>query len=109
MGARSARDLFAALSDSGPGALAEYSVAATSSSASALQDTSAAGKAMPPATEGEFQPRVISVREFQRGTSVVKPARPLPFPGPDSLSPGERKRAQAAARSAGREKVPPMG
>jgi hypothetical protein len=105
--ARSARDLFAALSDGSTSALAEYSIGASSSMA--LQDTSAGGKALPPASETEVQPRVISVREFQRGTSVVKPARPLPFPGPDSLSPGERKRAQAAARSAGREKIPPVG
>merc|ERR1719198_287836 len=117
--ARSARDLFAALSDGPTGQLADYSssVGVGGSSASApgpkggakmaLQDT--AGKAYPPATEFEAQPRVISVREFQRGTSVVKPARPLPFPGPDSLSPGERKRAQAVARAAGREKMPPMG
>lgn len=88
--ARSARDLFAALSD-GTGALAD----GLQGTAAALQDA--------------YDQRVISVREFQRGTAVVKPAKPLPFPGPDSLSPGERKRAQAAARAAGREKIPPMG
>merc|ERR1719198_1942132 len=105
--ARSARDLFASLSDGPTGMLADYSSSVKGPSQLALQDAN--GKAYPPATELELQPRVISVREFQRGTSVVKPARPLPFPGPDSLSPGERKRAQAAARAAGREKMPPVG
>lgn len=101
--ARSARDLFASLADA-TGALAEHSSALSNTT---LQDT--AGKALPPAPEGYVQARVISVREFQRGTSVVKPANPLPFPGPGSLSPGERKHARAAARAAGRERILPAG
>lgn len=96
--ARSARDLFAALSDSAP--IEERSLAL-------LPDVD--GKVMQALPPPDASSRVISVREFQRGTSVVKPAAPLPFPGPESLSPGERKRAQAAAQAAGRAPMPPAG
>merc|ERR1719329_1883242 len=75
--ARSARDLFAALSDSTDAQLAEFTYPSASSSSTAQERT---GKALQSAEEAG-QPRVISVRDFQRGTSVVKPAQPLPFPG----------------------------
>lgn len=80
---RSARDLFAALTASDgllPAPLPPPAVRGTDGHAKAV-----AG------------PRSISVREFQCGTPVVAPAPPLPFPGPDSLSPGERRRVQAVA------------
>lgn len=46
---------------------------------------------------GQVSPRTISVRDFQRGTPVVTPAAPLPFPGPGQMSPGERRRAAAVS------------
>jgi len=85
--ARSARDLFSALSE----------------------DTTAMGGGDADSEGFVAAGRVLSVREFQRGTSVIKPHPPLPFPGPNNMSPGERKRATAAARAAGREKLPSMG
>lgn len=72
---RSARELFEALAASGTGALP------------------------PPAIRGQGEPadevRTVNVFDYQRGKRLVAPAAPLPFPGPDGRSPGDRRRAAA--------------
>lgn len=99
--ARSARDLFMSLQAEGPAGQGQPQPLGPPGTGY----TYAASKAPP---EPEQGPRVISVREYQRGTAVMKPAAPLPFPGVDSLSPGQRKRAQGAAQAAGRIPTAPI-
>mmetsp|Transcript_9967 Transcript_9967/g.22888 ORF Transcript_9967/g.22888 Transcript_9967/m.22888 type:complete len:290 (+) Transcript_9967:32-901(+) len=77
---RSARDLFAVLSGSAPVA---------PSGVVPWVGLSAEARSLTP------PPRVISVRDYQRGRPVVAPAPPLPFPGPDPRTPGQRRRAVA--------------
>lgn len=104
--AQSARDLFAALSCA-PGKPATLDVAGGgggSSTSAAWMDPRNANYSAPIPN-----PRAIQVREFQRGTAVVQPAPPLPFPGPNALSPGQRKQQQNLHIAAGHQPVPVRG
>mmetsp|Transcript_115692 Transcript_115692/g.327158 ORF Transcript_115692/g.327158 Transcript_115692/m.327158 type:complete len:345 (-) Transcript_115692:69-1103(-) len=78
---QTARDLFAILNARQDG-LATTTISASSADLGPRSDSS---------------PRVISVRDFQRGKLLVAPVAPLPFP--DQMTPGERKRAAAAANA----------
>ncbi|CAK9117249.1 unnamed protein product [Durusdinium trenchii] len=87
----SARELFAALqtSQSGLAALPVKGERQSSSSRSpSPRATSAAGNS---ATAEGNSPRMVSVKDFQRGAPLVAPAQLLPFPG-DGNSPGRRRR-----------------
>eukprot|EP00435_Cladocopium_sp_Y103_P069106 s206_g32.t1 len=89
----SARELFAALQAS-PSTLAALPVRGerqSSSSRSPSPRVSAAGSG--PGGQGAEgnSPRMVTVKDFQRGAPLIAPAQLLPFPG-DGQSPGRRRR-----------------
>eukprot|EP00933_Yihiella_yeosuensis_P007834 TRINITY_DN11301_c0_g2_i1.p1 TRINITY_DN11301_c0_g2~~TRINITY_DN11301_c0_g2_i1.p1 ORF type:complete len:319 (-),score=46.68 TRINITY_DN11301_c0_g2_i1:80-1036(-) len=104
---RSARDLFATLSASSDGGVLGPPLPAPSITSLALPRSSTPPRGRrraqpdsgPPfaletttSQQRSSSPRVVSVKDFQRGVPVVPPAPLLPFRGPGGHSPGRRRR-----------------
>lgn len=85
----SARELFAALQAS-PSTLAALPVRGERQSSSSRSPSPRVSAGSGPGGEGS-SPRMVTVKDFQRGAPLIAPAQLLPFPG-DGQSPGRRRR-----------------
>ncbi|CAJ1447173.1 unnamed protein product [Effrenium voratum] len=90
----SARELFAALQASPVGSLAAPVVGGTAGERHSSSSRSPSRTNASPRGSGDVSnsPRMVTVKDFQRGTPLVAPAQLLPFTGPEGLSPGRRRR-----------------
>lgn len=74
---------------------------AVSHSTGSARELFAAICGAPETTAAAGPPREITLRDYQRGVQPVAPAPTLPYPGPDGLAPGQRRRAAAVASGDG--------